>query len=694
MDDKSEKDYWGINSICTGKDEDSSQPILKYNPYDDKKDNNILKISENNSNILLLLKNGIIIKIDINTKNNLHKNLIKIKPDIPYGIKLKTKIIDLSCGLVHSLAKGIDKKIYSWGFNNYGQLGLPNIIVGANSEIKEPTSIPKFNEIQIKKIYAKDYCSFCLDINNDIYAFGRNDNHQLNAKTSLNIINIPKKINEIKLDRNSEYDFFTDNQCHKLFFCKVNLPSKNKFENNIEANKRSNEIRKFKIEIKKIEEELNLIKNVRTSIQDLNELITEINSVKKNYLDRKSHIKMTNNKTKTLQESEIQKYDNKLEYYQEIKQKLQKENYLSKYENFIDGRLLISNNKTKNIYEQNKTAINKLNEVAEDKSNKEIYQETSNQKNINNEQEVYLFKKNLPKLSFIFERTLNEEQNKKIKYIEKVYKESKSYKPNHMDDYSKIFDDIILKIKEKIDEINEKNFVSENEVIKNKCFAEYKKNFIPNTLNHCTTLKMNDLNSFTSLREMIHNSKINLNKLDLKIKNIKYNDKKKNIFSKDIINIFQQNIMISQQNNNLMNFILKKLINNVYQNISENVIIFPDIPGYSQLKSKIDKIKNKSEYNKILPEDNSFYKEKKSESTNRNFLKEVNKNSLISIENQKNKNIRKKDLDSKYLGNIKKLNFNNIYNSSEDINYPNSNKQNSNDEESDNEDLDSNDNNY
>jgi alpha-tubulin suppressor-like RCC1 family protein len=134
-------------------------------------------------------------------------------------IFIKDNIIDISCGDYHVLIKDQNNLVFSFGLNNYGQLGLndfvnrnkPTLIdvlnidhiesgkyfsiissfdniysFGSNlygelgidivhRNISTPTLIPKFTSFKIKKISCGDYHSVILDTNGDVYTFGLND---------------------------------------------------------------------------------------------------------------------------------------------------------------------------------------------------------------------------------------------------------------------------------------------------------------------------------------------------------------------------------------------------------------------------------------------------------------------------------------------------------------------------------------
>jgi hypothetical protein len=96
--------------------------------------NHVLTVQLTKTNLFILLKNGIVLSCDLDSKKK-EKHLYKEK-GLPQEIKVHTKLIDLVCGKAHCLARGFDNKIYAWGSNSYGQLGL-------GREVKDIQETPK-----------------------------------------------------------------------------------------------------------------------------------------------------------------------------------------------------------------------------------------------------------------------------------------------------------------------------------------------------------------------------------------------------------------------------------------------------------------------------------------------------------------------------------------------------------------------
>ena len=98
-------------------------------------------------------------------------------------------IVDIKCGKYHTLLLTSNQEVYSCGSNEEGQLGRKAGDYEYSSSFQQ---IPKLSEItRIECGYAH---SMCLDVNNDFYVFGHNEDGQLGLDDEYDeIINIPMK---------------------------------------------------------------------------------------------------------------------------------------------------------------------------------------------------------------------------------------------------------------------------------------------------------------------------------------------------------------------------------------------------------------------------------------------------------------------------------------------------------------------
>ncbi|XP_054543881.1 probable E3 ubiquitin-protein ligase HERC6 [Talpa occidentalis] len=101
---------------------------------------------------------------------------------VPVEIKTFTdiKIIQVSCGHYHCLALSEDGQVFSWGNNNYGQLGL--------GKVSPPQAKPKRVEsllgIPMTQVAAGGNHSFALSVSGTSFGWGWNKAGQLNGNES------------------------------------------------------------------------------------------------------------------------------------------------------------------------------------------------------------------------------------------------------------------------------------------------------------------------------------------------------------------------------------------------------------------------------------------------------------------------------------------------------------------------------
>ena len=104
-----------------------------------------------------------------------------------------TKFTQFSAGFVHSLAIGQDGNLYSWGYNNSGQLGngtTDSSRHGTPSKVAMPAGVTKFTQIS-----AGNDHSLVLDSDGNLYSWGYNNSGQLgNGTTDSSRHGTPSKV--------------------------------------------------------------------------------------------------------------------------------------------------------------------------------------------------------------------------------------------------------------------------------------------------------------------------------------------------------------------------------------------------------------------------------------------------------------------------------------------------------------------
>jgi alpha-tubulin suppressor-like RCC1 family protein len=105
-------------------------------------ENDVLTVEYTSKSIFMLLKNGTVITWRISNQGGVKKFYdAKNTLRLPQQVKFPVTVVDVVCGREHCLAKGRNNKIYSWGSNSYGQLGLIGFPTNPNSEKGEPSEI-------------------------------------------------------------------------------------------------------------------------------------------------------------------------------------------------------------------------------------------------------------------------------------------------------------------------------------------------------------------------------------------------------------------------------------------------------------------------------------------------------------------------------------------------------------------------
>ena len=99
--------------------------------------------------------------------------------------QIPVRFTSIAAGDFHSLAVTDEGKVYAWGYNGFGQLGL-----GTTSGYKNsPVLITALSNITVSGIAAGDYHSLAFTTNGEVYAWGYNAWGQLGLGTSGNAYN-------------------------------------------------------------------------------------------------------------------------------------------------------------------------------------------------------------------------------------------------------------------------------------------------------------------------------------------------------------------------------------------------------------------------------------------------------------------------------------------------------------------------
>ena len=109
---------------------------------------------------------------------------IEFKPEFVAGDGIENKhVIQIACGQDHTVALTSEGDVYTWGSNNFGQLGT-----GRNTNEKSPTKISGLKgfdaKIKISMVTCSGWSSFALDKDGTVwsYHFCRSDDVIMSLK--------------------------------------------------------------------------------------------------------------------------------------------------------------------------------------------------------------------------------------------------------------------------------------------------------------------------------------------------------------------------------------------------------------------------------------------------------------------------------------------------------------------------------
>lgn len=175
---------WGQNNngqLGIGNRSNSRIPALTQGNRD------WVKISGGEFHAIGLTKNGEIYTWGRNNYGQMGIGRKSFRPTpIPTKVGMKNNWANISSGYHYCLAVNTNGELYSWGQNNYGQLGLGN---DSLQESPQKTSLSGVNQIS-----AGAYHSFAILENGDVYCWGRNQDGQLGiGNDDLSKLESPRK---------------------------------------------------------------------------------------------------------------------------------------------------------------------------------------------------------------------------------------------------------------------------------------------------------------------------------------------------------------------------------------------------------------------------------------------------------------------------------------------------------------------
>ncbi|XP_025262596.1 RCC1 and BTB domain-containing protein 2 [Camponotus floridanus] len=148
----------------------------------------IIDIASNNYNSLALTDSGkIYVWGSVNFTKKSLPDQCQVNPCQVTGLK-KMKIIQIACDMSFVMALTNDGKLYSWGTNTYGQLGI------SSENDLYPCLITSLENVHIDKIVCGSEHSLALTSKGHIYSWGSNHEGQLGYDRECSVKKEPTKL--------------------------------------------------------------------------------------------------------------------------------------------------------------------------------------------------------------------------------------------------------------------------------------------------------------------------------------------------------------------------------------------------------------------------------------------------------------------------------------------------------------------
>eukprot|EP01060_Flectonema_neradi_P034948 TRINITY_DN6279_c0_g1_i1.p1 TRINITY_DN6279_c0_g1~~TRINITY_DN6279_c0_g1_i1.p1 ORF type:complete len:957 (+),score=177.36 TRINITY_DN6279_c0_g1_i1:1-2871(+) len=154
--------------------------------------NSIVLVAAGMSHTLCLTTDGRVYSFGSNTKGQLglgHKTSTTTPTPI-YSLS-GSEVVQMACGDEHSLVLTTDNKVYSWGRNDRGQLGL-----GTTNDQDTPWVMTSLSDVVVTVIKAGAYHNACLSAAGEVLVWGCNRSHQLGVGSSTTVAycTMPQKV--------------------------------------------------------------------------------------------------------------------------------------------------------------------------------------------------------------------------------------------------------------------------------------------------------------------------------------------------------------------------------------------------------------------------------------------------------------------------------------------------------------------
>lgn len=149
----------------------------------------ITKLAHGANHILALDTKGNVHAWGCGQQNQLGRRIIernKLSSLIPQGVGLpRGRIVDIACGSYHSFAIDRDGKVWGWGLNNFGEVGVEGNAGEDDAVILRPQKVTFLEKHNIASIEGGGHHSVACNDNGELITWGRIDGSQVGHDMSI-----------------------------------------------------------------------------------------------------------------------------------------------------------------------------------------------------------------------------------------------------------------------------------------------------------------------------------------------------------------------------------------------------------------------------------------------------------------------------------------------------------------------------
>ncbi|OCT71800.1 probable E3 ubiquitin-protein ligase HERC4 isoform X2 [Xenopus laevis] len=153
---------------------------------------NVRDVGCGSRHTVFVLDDGTVYTCGCNDLGQLGHDKSRKKPDQVGALDAQT-IVAVSCGEAHTLALNDKGQVFSWGHAAHGQIGLSV----AEDYIRVPRNIKSLYDIQIVQVACGHHHSLALSKESDIYSWGQNQYGQLGLGSEIKKESAPRHIKSL-----------------------------------------------------------------------------------------------------------------------------------------------------------------------------------------------------------------------------------------------------------------------------------------------------------------------------------------------------------------------------------------------------------------------------------------------------------------------------------------------------------------